>query len=492
MAVLVRAKAQTPPVELALIQAQIPYEVVGSEPFYDRWEVSTLIAYCRLALFEAQMQKGKPLPAAERSQLVESWEQCYRHPKRYISQSEAQQISAELVSAHAPISETLRKVVIADKPYVAQRLGEIATLLQWLSGAFAGGKAARKDAHALLQELERKLGYCAYLERRSTRSEAGVDEAENVRQFIEEARDRGSLLEYLVYLKQLGEQQVALQKAAGRNLLTIRTIHSAKGLEWPVVILPSCDDDNIPHRKSDNVEEERRLLYVALTRSRRDLYIYHLAAQPSSFLVQAKWQTTLRAVQEIRSALSKPAAQWSLEEVRAVAIAAPQLGLLDYFQEWHTWHAGQQAEVVQRVLAYLEGQGSERAPRLDRASSDKLRAMWQSATANGPVSPPDPQPSRPALPATPVAPRQPQPAGVRRQVAPAGSASANGAHAHSKARHAHQWQTFDEVVHPQFGRGIVISTTTTTQGRELKVQFVDGRLQHFRDNDPSLSAETAQ
>ncbi len=59
MAVLVRAKAQTPPVELALIQAQIPYEVVGSEPFYARWEVRTIISYCRLALLELQLQKGK-------------------------------------------------------------------------------------------------------------------------------------------------------------------------------------------------------------------------------------------------------------------------------------------------------------------------------------------------------------------------------------------------------------------------------------------------
>jgi len=188
-------------------------------------------------------------------------------------------------------------------------------------------------AHTVLLELERKLGYCDYLEKRGTRSESGVDEAENVKQFIEEAQGRGSLLDYLVYLKQLAEQQAAQQASAGRNLLTIRTIHSAKGLEWPVVIIPSCDDGNFPHRKSDNVEEERRLLYVALTRARRDLYIYHLGAAPSSFLTQAKGQTVLKAVAQIRSALGKPPATWSNEELRAVAVAAPQLGLLQQFRD---------------------------------------------------------------------------------------------------------------------------------------------------------------
>jgi hypothetical protein len=54
---------------------------------------------------------------------------------------------------------------------------------------------------------------------------------------------------------------------------------------------------------------------------------------------------------------------------------------------------------------------------------------------------------------------------------------------------AQAWQTYDEVHHPRYGQGIVISTTTTTSGRDLKVQFANGDLVQFRDDDPALGRE---
>lgn len=558
MAVLVRAKAQTPPVELALIQAQIPYEVVGGEPFYARWEITTLISYCRLALFEQQLQKGKSLTPGEAAQLVESWEEVYRHPKRYINQSEARQISEQLAPGRKPVTQILRNVVVADKPYIQARLGELATLLEWLSKAFAPESApgiateikargqskhaktkaaTAKSAHAVLVELEKKLGYCAYLEQRGARSESGVDEAENVRQFIEESKERGSLRDYLVYLKQMAEQQAAQQAAAGRNRLTIRTIHSAKGLEWKVVIIPSCDDDNYPHRKSNNVEEERRLLYVALTRSRRDLYIYHFSGQPSSFLTQAKAATVVKAVNQIGSALDKSPATWSAEEARAVAVAAPQLGLLDYFQTWHRWAPGEEAAFVEAARLAL---GRERVNGAGRAQLEQMAGDWQKLAtpeglANGAglngvgpsgARPKEAGPASAGLELDEWMTPESRPPKLLREQGPANYSASSAAKGHngqsapkpaaqpaSKAnastprastprasastastpmivrRGGQVWQAFDVVHHPQYGQGIVVSTTTTTRGREIKVQFVSGSLVNFTDDDPHLMKE---
>jgi DNA helicase II / ATP-dependent DNA helicase PcrA len=474
MAVLVRAKAQTPPVELALIQAKIPYEVVGGEPFYARWEVQTFIAYCRLALFELQLQKGKQLSRSEAALLVENWEQVYRHPKRYIGQSEARQIGEMLAQGRAPLTAVLGQVVMADKPWIQARLAELSVLLQWLSSALPGGSRAGRSAHAILQKLDRRLGYCAYLEERSTLSESGVDEAENVRQFIEEAKGRGSLHDYLVYLKRLGEEQAAQQAAAKGNLLTIRTIHSAKGLEWPVVILPSCDDGNLPHRKSDNAEEERRLLYVALTRSRRDLYIYHLAPTPTSFLVQAKWATVLKSVAQIRSALDKPPATWSLDELWAMSVALPQLGLLDYLQGWHCWPRGEQNEVARTVCAFfqrVEAMGLSRQLRLPDAVVSAWRALLEAGTPVGEIE----------IVGLDAWLNKQQQSNMK-----APPARSQPAVATSAKKAARSWQVYDEVRHPQHGKGIVVSTATTQRGRELKVQFVDGSLHNFREDDPVL------
>jgi DNA helicase-2/ATP-dependent DNA helicase PcrA len=491
IAVLVRAKAQTPPVEMALIRARLPYEVVGSEPFYARWEIATLVAYCRLALFEHEMQKGKRLSQAEMNVLLESWDAIYRHPKRYISQSDAQQIAAALAESSRPLAETLRGVVVADKPYLQPRLKELAALLEWLSGAFDSRKRGHKPAHAQLQELEHKLRYTDYLEKRGTLSEAGVDEAENVRQFIDEAKGHGTLLEYLVAIKRMAEEQATQQTQASGNLITIRTIHSAKGLEWKVVILPSCDDNNIPHRKSENVEEERRLLYVALTRSRRDLYIYHLNREPSTFLTQAKWHTVLRAVAHIRAALQKPPAAWSKDERAAVVIAAPQLGLMSYFQDWHAWRPGEEAAIqlaAQEYLAHLNRRDAQRyaaireaweqgrGSRAPKAESLNTQAFPQATATPKPTPKPTPAP-KPTPRNTPAHTPSPRPSAAR-ATTPASATPSQG--------RAHAWQTFDEVSHPQHGRGLVVSTTTTTRGRELKVRFADGNMVQFHDDDPAL------
>jgi hypothetical protein len=203
-------------------------------------------------------------------------------------------------------------------------------------------------------------------------------------------------------------------------------------------------------------------------------------------LSQAKWQTVLHAVAHIRSALDKLPAAWSVEEARAVAIAAPQLGLLDYLQDWHKWEPGEQATMVQAARAFLDHGDISGGQRLDRRVLLEVTEEWRKL-AQGDVplrvhhgldSERLPKPSRARQPAQPPTPQPPaQPSSMRRQ--PAGASD--------KPRRAHLWQTFDEVFHPQYGRGIVISTTTTTRGRELKVQFVDGNLKHFRDDDPALA-----
>jgi hypothetical protein len=196
----------------------------------------------------------------------------------------------------------------------------------------------------------------------------------------------------------------------------------------------------------------------------------------------------LAAVAHIRSALGKPPSTWNHEELRAVAIAAPQLGLLEYLQEWHQWGPEERGALVQTVSAYLDRengagrqQGRERLDKLagewrklatPGASSSKIEPgaidggveSWQSQESKQAAQMPKQSPKVAAKPAP--------------------TAKGRAAAIRSKG-----WQAFDVVHHPQHGQGIVISTTTTASGRELKVQFVDGTLVHFRDDDPALEQE---
>ena len=123
-----------------------------------------------------------------------------------------------------------------------------------------------------MRELEDRLGYCRYLEEESSFAESGAARADTVTAFLDYAEGKGNLISFLQTLRQLAARQPG--KAGHRvqqnteDKVTITTIFRAKGREWPVVIVPHCNEGFLPYKTADNIEEERRLLYVAITRAR--------------------------------------------------------------------------------------------------------------------------------------------------------------------------------------------------------------------------------
>jgi hypothetical protein len=237
----------------------------------------------------------------------------------------------------------------------------------------------------------------------------------------------------------------------------------------------------------------------------------------------------LKAVTQIGAAVAKSPPTWNAEEAQAVAMGVPQLGLLDYFKQWHRWAPGERAAFVQAAcdaLAQAGGlpRGEKARPELSRHEQEshpdtlkdrgqrggekrgaaggeleKMAAAWRAVESGGESN----HGSHAAgldlglerwigdegqdtiqatlagkdshVPRGPDTSRNVQ--GKSRGRAPAKSASGR------------RWQAFDVVHHPKHGQGIVVSTTTTMSGREVKVQFVDGSLASFHDDDPTLSAE---
>jgi len=145
MVVLVRLYAQTPYLEQALIERQIPYRVVGSTPFYQRPEIQVLLAYLQLALS----------PGAEHAKRL--WLQVYNTPKRYLTRALADAIGRQ-VERGASLVEALTAAVSGVEERVARRLRELADVFEWLAGA-----VERASAHAVLEALEARLDYRRYL-----------------------------------------------------------------------------------------------------------------------------------------------------------------------------------------------------------------------------------------------------------------------------------------------------------------------------------------
>lgn len=352
IAVLLRAYAQSAPVEQAFIARDVPYEIFNDKPFYLRREVQVFVDYCRLAYLEAKLVQGQSFSPQQYEQVVKYWRAIYWQPKRYISREQSDRILIEVDLLGSPLTEVLQTISLDASDSVRQSIKVLGATLRWLASAFSPGQEARTSAHSILVELNKRLGYTDYLEDRSEISEAGADEAETVRQFIEYARGRGNLDQFLRHVNGLEAERERDRARTSGDVVTIRSIHTAKGLEWPVVILPSCDDGRIPHRKSDNIEEERRLLYVAITRSKCDLFIYHLEKEPTNFLLQAKHSETLLEAKAIQSALRKPPEDWSVTDLLAMAIGLPERDLMSYLERWHPWPLDHKRAAARNIMAF--------------------------------------------------------------------------------------------------------------------------------------------
>lgn len=352
MVVLVRTFAQTPPVEQAFIAADIPYSVSEHQPFYKRSEVQTLFDYCRVAYMDSQLAASAYLNAAQIDQFRRSWNQIYGQPDRRIPAELARTVVETALVQQAPVYHTLYSAGANENPVVQEQMQELGTTLQWLAGAFRGGPLFDWPAYDVLRELDDRLDYSAYLQRRFGASATGDDQAETVHQLLAFAQGRGNLPTFLASVRRLDQIRAEAREQAGDEAVTIRSMRSAKGLEWPVVFIPSCNPGVIPRHVSGNLEEERRMLYVALTRARQHLFIYYLRPEPSPFLAQADFNKVLLDLAAIRTAGAKYPVAWTEKDVQAMAVTAVQRGLWTYFRDWAPWPEQIRRQAGRRVIGY--------------------------------------------------------------------------------------------------------------------------------------------
>ncbi|MGH9867370.1 MAG: ATP-dependent helicase [Candidatus Polarisedimenticolia bacterium] len=269
MAVLYRTNAQSRLLEEALMQAGIAYRIYGGLRFYDRKEVKDLMAYLRLATNpddDVALRRVLNVPA--------------RGVGRTSLDRLEEAARAEGISLHASIVKAVQ-----ERPPMrsAGALVRLLDLMSWLRERAGDGEKVA----VLLTELVERLAYADHLKR----SEPGDAESrlENVGQLVaaaqeHEAAGRGGLQAFLDAAALLSDVE-AVTGDAGVHLMTL---HCAKGLEFPVVFMVGMEENLFPHARSkdaadpEEIEEERRLCYVGMTRAQERL-IVSCAAQRRAF-----------------------------------------------------------------------------------------------------------------------------------------------------------------------------------------------------------------
>jgi DNA helicase-2/ATP-dependent DNA helicase PcrA len=263
MAVLYRTNAQSRAFEDAFRRAAIPYRVVGAVSFYARREVRDLLAYLRLVTNPSD---------------DEAFLRAVQVPRRGLGLGSLRTLQQSAAQWGKPLLATagVADRVLDLRPQAKQGFQEFAQLMASFRSMLPEASPA-----TLLEEIITRIEYEAHLQREGFE---GIERMENVRELTAaaaewseeiESDEAGSVVEQFL-------QSTALTSPEGETDgdaqgVTLMTVHTAKGLEWPVVLLAGMEDGLFPLSRAldtpDGVEEERRLAYVALTRAQDRVYV---------------------------------------------------------------------------------------------------------------------------------------------------------------------------------------------------------------------------
>ena len=255
------------------------------------------------------------------------WFRIANKPARYLSRIASDNI-AQAVKQGMSLPQALTDAAQSVPDHLAARLLDLAETLTWLAGTLH-----TLPAGAVLTLLDQKIGYTDYLRRSSGFPETGAARAANVEAFGRYAHSASTPAALLAHLDDLAARGVGQNRADAAGSISLLTVFRAKGLQWPVVFVPDCNQGIFPYGGPDEIEEERRLFYVALTRTQSQLHLHIVQTEPpSQFLAEADWQNTLNAVGQVETLLTRDPAAWQTAEALALVRHAPALGLTRFFQ----------------------------------------------------------------------------------------------------------------------------------------------------------------
>jgi ATP-dependent DNA helicase UvrD/PcrA len=289
IAVFYRTNAQSRVLEDMLVRYGVPYQVIGGTRFYERAEVKDALAY--LTLFV------NPADVVAFGRIVNS-------PRRGIGQT----TQARLVGHANTVGEPVWDV--AEEPREVPGLGAAAikavdrfmSVMTRLRERAEGGAAVGD----LLQETLDETGYLDALRAERTIESQGrlenLEELVGVAREYEATAEEPSVEEFLQQIALFSEQDNLRDE---EGIVTLMTLHNAKGLEFPIVFMIGLEDGVFPHSRSiesGDLEEERRLAYVGITRARRELYLTH--ARSRNLFGQRDWNLRSRFVDEIPADLT--------------------------------------------------------------------------------------------------------------------------------------------------------------------------------------------
>jgi DNA helicase-2/ATP-dependent DNA helicase PcrA len=353
-AVLYRTNAQSRSVEEAMVHQGIPYRVVGGVRFYDRKEIKDIIAYLRV-IFQPEDRI--------------SFERVVNVPARGIGAKSLLNFfiwqRSEGLSLFQAVTEVQRCPDLT--PKARKSIDEVGDILASLRTVLADATVA-----GLIDSLLRRIDYVHYLDDGTAQGEARV---ENVKELLSVAQEYQEL-----GLAGFLEEVSLVSDLDGTNFdgdaVTLMTLHAAKGLEFPVVFMAGLEETIFPHSRAlydqAEMEEERRLCYVGMTRAREELYMIYATSRmlygstqhnpPSRFLseIDGEFQANEDPYGDSVPSYQFGGQQQTIDEYNQEPRYIPELNEGDRVNH-QTFGAGTVLEIDgDNVLVHFKGKGARK------------------------------------------------------------------------------------------------------------------------------------
>lgn len=260
-AVMYRTNPQSRAFEAALRNATVPYQLVGGKGFYERREVRDMLAYLRVVNSYDRM----------------SFLRVVNVPKRGIGDKSVDQLMAWVDSNSLTLGEAMARVRHGDSAMLATR---VLNPLRMLTEQVERWQAIADSGHLLhlFDTIRADIGYTLHLTQTSETPQELIEREDNLKELrglLHQAEESQMTLSDF-----LAEQALMTDIDTQRDdqdTVTLLTLHAAKGLEYPIVFIVGLEDGLLPHMRSleepDGIQEERRLLYVGITRAQDRLFL---------------------------------------------------------------------------------------------------------------------------------------------------------------------------------------------------------------------------
>ncbi|KAF9267802.1 UvrD-helicase-domain-containing protein [Marasmius fiardii PR-910] len=272
--ILLRFNALSRSIESALQKEGIPNRVLKGHKFFERLEVKDLLAYLQLV---------------DNPQFVPAFTRIVNVPARGIGDKTLQELISRAQKEKLSPLHIVEKIVDGRtpdiKPPVKRKLASFVSVVRTIQKMTLEGSSPA----VLIRKLYEDINYEDHLKKTQSDWESRWENVQELITFASDvdadikARDDGANtdtpLRLFLQASMLSSEGDNENGEEDKKKVTISTCHAAKGLEWPVVIVPAVEQGTFPFYRSDDIEEERRLLYVACTRAQSLLYLSHASTR---------------------------------------------------------------------------------------------------------------------------------------------------------------------------------------------------------------------